>query len=196
MCVLSLADPTKPLLVANLALTGSPWAIALSGIYAYVAAWEKGVHVIDIANPASPHQVGNLLTSGFARDVAVVGRYAYIAGGSVHVVDVGQPDAPVVVASYPGSAVAVGVSGSYVYAGVYDRGLVVLRTTIRADTNCDGLVNPFDIDPFVLALTDPAAYAAAYPACNPANADVNGDGVANVLDIDAFVDCLLDQGCP
>jgi len=34
---------------------------------------------------------------------------------------------------------------------------------VRGDLNCDGAVNNFDIDPFVLALTDATAYAAAWP---------------------------------
>jgi len=55
------------------------------------------------------------------------------------------------------------------------------------DLNCDGLVNAFDIDPFVLALTNPAAYALAFPACDIALADINGDGVVNAFDIDPFV---------
>src|SRR5205823_6441154 len=45
-----------------------------------------------------------------------------------------------------------------------------------ADVNCDGRVNNFDIDPFVLALTDPAGYQAAFPNCPIVNADANGDG--------------------
>jgi formylglycine-generating enzyme len=63
------------------------------------------------------------------------------------------------------------------------------------DLNCDGLVNTFDIDPFVLALTDPAGYAAAYPSCNILNADVNCDGSVNTFDIDPFVLCLTGGGC-
>ncbi len=59
------------------------------------------------------------------------------------------------------------------------------------DLNCDGLVNPFDIDPFVLALTDPAAYAVAYPRCHILNADCNVDGAVNPFDIDAFVGLLV-----
>lgn len=63
----------------------------------------------------------------------------------------------------------------------------------RCDLNCDGLVNNFDIDPFVLALTDPAAYALAYPDCDIAGADANSDGVVNNFDVDAFVDCLANR---
>ncbi|MBL8878096.1 MAG: hypothetical protein JNG88_03160 [Phycisphaerales bacterium] len=58
------------------------------------------------------------------------------------------------------------------------------------DMNCDGTVNNFDIDAFVLALTDPAAYAATYPTCNIMNGDVNGDGLLNNFDIDPFVALL------
>ena len=45
------------------------------------------------------------------------------------------------------------------------------------DLNCDGAVNFGDISPFVLALSDPAGYAAAYPGCNLLNGDTNGDNV-------------------
>jgi len=61
--------------------------------------------------------------------------------------------------------------------------------------NCDGDVNVFDIDPFVLALTDEPGYAAQYPACDINNADINGDGAINVFDIDPFVLCLTGGGC-
>jgi len=47
------------------------------------------------------------------------------------------------------------------------------------DLNCDGDVDPFDIDPFVLALTDPAGYASGLSGCNGQNADANDDGLVN-----------------
>ncbi len=55
------------------------------------------------------------------------------------------------------------------------------------DLNCDGSVDFFDIDPFVLAVTDPTGYAAAYPDCDIMLADCNGDGSVDFFDIDAFV---------
>ena len=58
---------------------------------------------------------------------------------------------------------------------------------IPGDANCDGEANVFDIDPFVLALTDPVAYGTAHPICNILTADCNGDGEVNVFDIDPFV---------
>jgi hypothetical protein len=61
---------------------------------------------------------------------------------------------------------------------------------LLGDMNCDGAVDNFDITPFVLALTSPAAYAAAYPDCNIANGDINGDGRVDNFDITPFVALL------
>jgi hypothetical protein len=58
------------------------------------------------------------------------------------------------------------------------------------DLNCDGVLDFDDINPFVLALSDPVAYQAAYPECYVENADCNGDGVVNFDDINAFVALL------
>jgi hypothetical protein len=67
--------------------------------------------------------------------------------------------------------------------------------THPGDMNCDGSVDNFDIDPFVLALTNPAAYHNAYPNCDALNGDINRDGALNNFDIDPFVGCLT-RGCP
>jgi hypothetical protein len=58
------------------------------------------------------------------------------------------------------------------------------------DLNCDGGVNFGDINPFVLAVTDLAAWQAAYPGCPVANADINSDGTVNFGDINPFVALL------
>lgn len=58
------------------------------------------------------------------------------------------------------------------------------------DLNCDGGVDFDDIDPFVLALIDPAGYAEQYPDCDRNLGDVNGDGDVNFDDIDPFVELL------
>ena len=58
------------------------------------------------------------------------------------------------------------------------------------DMNCDGAFDFGDIDPFVLALTSPEAYAIAYPDCDRLNADMNQDGAVDFGDIDPFVALL------
>jgi hypothetical protein len=62
--------------------------------------------------------------------------------------------------------------------------------SIKGDLNCDGVADVFDIDAFVLALTDPTAYQALHPDCNIENADCNLDHAIDVFDIDCLVDLI------
>jgi hypothetical protein len=64
---------------------------------------------------------------------------------------------------------------------------------LPADMNCDCQLNFDDIDPFVLALTDPAEYAVQYPNCDWHKGDLDGDGYVTFHDIDPFV-ALLSGG--
>lgn len=93
-----------------------------------------------------------------------------------------------------GSIIVVGY-GYNTATGRYEALLWRSTTTLRGDLDCDGLVNNFDIDPFVLGLTDPEAYAAAFPNCDRNSGDMNRDGVFNNFDIDPFVACLVSGVC-
>jgi hypothetical protein len=73
-------------------------------------------------------------------------------------------------------------------------GLYMADLARIGDINCDGSVNVFDIDPFVLALTNPTGYAAAFPDCSIYSADINEDGLVNAFDIDPFVQVLVGGG--
>jgi hypothetical protein len=73
---------------------------------------------------------------------------------------------------------------------VHVEGTVTVRPMQDGDLNCDDMVNAFDIDPFVLALTDAAAYGLSFPGCDVLLADINDDGVVNAFDIDPFVELL------
>jgi hypothetical protein len=78
-------------------------------------------------------------------------------------------------------------------ANVYNAKMISWPLTplpAKGDLNCDGAVDPFDIDAFVLALSDPVAYAAAYPTCDLYLADANNDSNVDAFDIDPFVDLL------
>ena len=82
------------------------------------------------------------------------------------------------------------------YTVQYNSNSVVLHITASphpGDLNCDGVVNFDDINPFVLALSDPAGYQQQYPNCNILNGDVNGDGRVDFADINPFVALLTGQ---
>ncbi len=59
------------------------------------------------------------------------------------------------------------------------------------DMNCDGAINASDIDGFVLAVVDPAAYEAQFPLCDVQRADTSGDTAVNAGDIDNFVTLVV-----
>jgi hypothetical protein len=62
---------------------------------------------------------------------------------------------------------------------------------LLGDINCDGLVDFGDINPFVLYLSDFAAWQAAYAGCPATNGDINGDGLyPSFDDINPFVALL------
>lgn len=62
---------------------------------------------------------------------------------------------------------------------------------VRGDLNCDGQLNVFDVDPFVLALTNADAYAKAFPYCPPLVGDMDGSGVLDHSDVEIFVAALV-----
>jgi hypothetical protein len=70
----------------------------------------------------------------------------------------------------------------------------VTANMLRGDVNCDGVVNFGDINPFVLLLSNPTAWAATYPDCPMLNGDINGDGSVNFGDINPFVSLLSGGG--
>ncbi|MBL8880358.1 MAG: hypothetical protein JNG88_14690 [Phycisphaerales bacterium] len=63
------------------------------------------------------------------------------------------------------------------------------------DLNCDGNLNNFDIDAFVVALTESEeTYNSLYPNCDKLFADIDGNGLVNNFDINPFV-ALLANPC-
>lgn len=67
----------------------------------------------------------------------------------------------------------------------------VAAAFVKGDLNCDGAVDFRDINPFVLYLSNPSAWQAAYPGCPAQNGDINNDGTyPSFRDINPFVALL------
>ncbi len=62
---------------------------------------------------------------------------------------------------------------------------------LLGDLDCDCELTAFDIEPFVLALVDPAGYETVYPNCFRDRADLNEDGRVDVFDIEPFAEALV-----
>ncbi|MGH6962346.1 MAG: hypothetical protein ACREE7_17835, partial [Dongiaceae bacterium] len=172
----------------------SPGTLNVEGNYTQAA---DGTLEIELAG-VSPDYFDKLLvtgnvTLGGTLEVALIGGFLPGAGASFEIIRgaaVSGSFAQVTLVDFPPDRdVAVIVGSTSVR-------LEVTGSFLRADLNCDGLVNNFDVDPFVLAVLNPAGYEAAYPDCDIANGDINHDGATNNFDIDPFVQCLLSGGCP
>ncbi len=83
------------------------------------------------------------------------------------------------------------VSGFWIFDDWWLNGLQLDRLGASGDVNCDGGVDAFDIEPFILALTDPEAYERQYPNCHVTLADIDGDGEVTAFDIEPFIGLLL-----
>ncbi|MGE0481870.1 MAG: FG-GAP repeat domain-containing protein [Phycisphaerae bacterium] len=127
------------------------------------------------------------------QDSANVSALANLGGGTFGAAQV------LAVGTNPGSLIAANTDGDRdrelltANRDSNDWSLLVNQTcapVLVADMNCDGLVNNFDIDPFVLALSNPAQYHATFPNCDISAGDANGDGLVNNFDIDPFVAIL------
>jgi hypothetical protein len=96
--------------------------VITQGRYAYCAAAEGGVEILDVIAPGSPSHVSLIHTPGPALDVYAAGNYLFVAAGDegVQVYDVSAPFSPVRAGSYKprhsGRTISrFAVSGNYMY---------------------------------------------------------------------------------
>src|SRR3989339_344552 len=108
--------------IATLSTGNDPFAIFVSGRYAYVAnSASSTMTIIDISKPTVPVQVATVSVGNSPRSVFVSGRYAYVGNyghGTISIVDVSNPFSPVVVATQqdlPGIPSSIFISGRYLY---------------------------------------------------------------------------------
>lgn len=130
MYIYDISDPTHPVEKRIQNMGANTNDIKLSGNYAYLAASDSGLIVMDISNPFSPVVVGKCPTS-FARGVYVNGNYAYIAGdnGGFYIIDISNPASPTRVGNWANgnnSTFDVYVRDNYAYLADANQGLMVL----------------------------------------------------------------------
>lgn len=102
--------------------------VAIEGDYAYVAAEQNGMHVVDIEDRTHPRRVATLPDVGYAYGIAVRGPFAYVAGNGLLVVDITRPHAPRIVGRVEagGFPRGVAISGHYAYVTSQVTGMAVV----------------------------------------------------------------------
>lgn len=106
--------------------------------------------------------------------------YQWRKGG----VDIGGANAP----TYAINPVTAADAGSYDCVvtnacGSATSDAAMLTVLVGCDANCDGSVNPFDVQPFLDMLV-------GNPRCSGCAGDANGDGTVNPFDVNSFLACF------
>jgi hypothetical protein len=122
--------------------------VAAANGYAFLAAGNGGLHVIDAHNRSVPQRVAILGLPGTAWALSLSGNRLFVAaGGYVHVVDVSVPSSPKMLGSMAvqGSAAGITVVGSRAYVGAGTAGLLVLDVSDPAHMSLIGVYDTPDV---------------------------------------------------
>jgi len=81
---------------------GYAWDVAVSGSYAYVADYYRGLRVIDVSDASSPHEVAACDSALNAVHVTVVDSFVYVASHTrgMRIVDVRDPANPAILSTF------------------------------------------------------------------------------------------------
>ncbi len=129
----NVTDPDSPVVIGSLSLPLAPSRLALSSDshYAYIAAEEGGLIIVDIADPGAMEIVGSYTGLSTIFDVAVEGNLAFLAAGAdgIVVIDVSNPSSPTLIASYstPSNANRLTVSNGTIYAACAEGKIAVIK---------------------------------------------------------------------
>ena len=118
--IVDVATPAAPRPVGSLGNIGTARGVDVADGLAVVANG-TGLRLLDVSTPSHPTSITSLNLPGDAQDVVVRGTIAYVADytGSLQVVNIGTPTAPVVVGTTPtltgGIISDVAVSGNFAF---------------------------------------------------------------------------------
>ncbi|UCD85062.1 MAG: chitobiase/beta-hexosaminidase C-terminal domain-containing protein, partial [Deltaproteobacteria bacterium] len=110
--------------------SGFCYGVYVTGDYAYVAAWQSGLAIIDVSDPANPGPPVYRDTTGSSSGVYVTGGYAYVSDwlSGLAIIDVSDPANPgtPVYRDTSGSSSGVYVTGGYAYVADRGSGLAII----------------------------------------------------------------------
>ncbi len=119
--------PASPTQVSSTSLSEAAYSVAVQGRYAYVGGATK-MWIYDIGQPTAPVLRGWVTIGGGTRTKTIVsGMIVYVAdsGGVVNIIDVSNPQNPVVIRSITGLSTMAGIAlqGRYLYVSAQAVGM-------------------------------------------------------------------------
>lgn len=162
---------------------GSTNGLPRGGIYAdanyvYIVAVAEGIQIYDITTPSAPVNVGNCLLdpNSLAWTSAKSGNFIFAAltDGGMAVVDVSDPENPVVAGTYSDIVYGVGVANDIVYVVSYSFGLNILDVSDPSNITVTGTCSIPGF-PYRVKVIGDYAYVG--------NTDYSGAGGINVVDV-------------
>ncbi|MFH0790104.1 MAG: PKD domain-containing protein [Candidatus Omnitrophota bacterium] len=130
LLIINISNPKLPVFADSCGLSGSTKDIFVFGDYAYTANSDSKLNVINIRDPKNSYLMGSFnAASGPLYGVYVCGKYAYIVlKEGLQIVDITQPNNPVLVGSCstPDIAYDIFVSGYYAYIADYRKGVQII----------------------------------------------------------------------
>jgi hypothetical protein len=129
LAIFDVRNRSTPTQISFVPLKNCQSDLVLAGNYAYVLCNKMELYIVDIQNVAAPVTVGTITLSEQSLSFAIIENYAYIGGSSLQVVDVSNPRAPQLVASYPQFSGSVVADTNQLFVLSSDLGLRLLDRT-------------------------------------------------------------------
>ena len=132
MDILDISNPDFPVCVGQILVPSEVYDVCVENNYAYLAADNAGLRIIDVSDPALPSEVGFYEMGSFssAKGVFISGNYAYVAAflGGLRIIDISDPASPIEVGFYDTKNFAKGiyVVGNYAYVADNADGLRII----------------------------------------------------------------------
>ena len=129
--IIDISAPSNPSFVSGFSISiASGYDVFVKDSYAFVAAENAGLHIIDVSDPSDPMETGFYDTGDYAYGIAVSGDYAYVADQSdgLRIIDISDPVNPAETGFYDtgGKAYGVAVRDDYAYVADGDAGLRII----------------------------------------------------------------------
>ncbi|MEE4272049.1 MAG: hypothetical protein V2I67_10255 [Thermoanaerobaculales bacterium] len=106
LVTVDLSSPTQPLVLGEITLPDVVYGAEMNERYAFVAAGEADLRVIDLVDPANPEEVASVPYGSsdwhHAKDVVLAGELLFVLGAAgVTIYDVSEPTLPTPHGTYP-----------------------------------------------------------------------------------------------